>query len=192
VDAGVYRVLTGGLIFASCEARGPIDSPVAVTVGPKHPLFLGGVYEPLRAGRWIAGPALALREVSWSRSAQTRDSPGARPAATSARSSAWPTTRRPASSREQGGVSLRLASLRALLRQLSREESHAPSFARIGRLSGRRELVRHSDAAGVRACRAKRGSPPRRRHARRRSRAGLLRPLRRDGARAAAPRLNQS
>ncbi len=49
--------------------------------------------------------------------------------------------RRPASSREQGGVSLRLASLRALLRQLSREESHAPSFARHG---GRRRRPRPS------------------------------------------------
>ena len=43
--------------------------------------------------------------------------------------------RRPARSRQQGGVSLRLASLRALLRQLSREESHAPSFARNPRQS---------------------------------------------------------
>ena len=35
--------------------------------------------------------------------------------------------RRPANSREQGGVSLRLAALRALLRQLSREESRTAS-----------------------------------------------------------------
>ena len=47
--------------LASCEARGLVDPPVVVTVGPKHPLFLGGVYEPPRAARRIAGPAFARR-----------------------------------------------------------------------------------------------------------------------------------
>ena len=40
--------------------------------------------------------------------------------------------RRPAISREQGRVNARLASMRALLCRLSREEGRAPSFARIG------------------------------------------------------------
>lgn len=42
------------------------------------PAFLGGVYEPPRAARRIAGPAFARREVSWPRSAETRVSPDPR------------------------------------------------------------------------------------------------------------------
>jgi hypothetical protein len=36
--------------LARCEARRLVDTPVLVTVGPKHPLFFGGVYEPPRVG----------------------------------------------------------------------------------------------------------------------------------------------
>lgn len=61
----------GAFLFASCEPRGVIDTPVVATVGPKHPVFFGGVYEPPRAERRIAGPAFARREVSWPRSAET-------------------------------------------------------------------------------------------------------------------------
>jgi hypothetical protein len=46
------------LLLASCEARGLIDTPVVATVGPKHPLFFGGVYEPPRAGATDRGPRL--------------------------------------------------------------------------------------------------------------------------------------
>ena len=53
------------LVFASCETAGVVDPPVVVTVGPKHPLSFGGVYEQPRAARWSpTGPAFARREVS--------------------------------------------------------------------------------------------------------------------------------
>jgi hypothetical protein len=50
-----------------------------------------------------------------------------------------------------------------MLRRASRRRRRLPCSSRIGRLSGRRELVRQSDAAGGRACRALQGS---RHHAR--------------------------
>jgi hypothetical protein len=37
--------------IATCEARGVGDSPVVVTVGPKHPLSVGGVYPSSAANR---------------------------------------------------------------------------------------------------------------------------------------------
>ena len=75
MKASASRSEASALRFASSEARGFVDPPVVVTAGPKHPLFFGGVYEPPRAARWIAGPAFARREVSWPRSAETRVSP---------------------------------------------------------------------------------------------------------------------
>ncbi len=82
------------LLFASSETRRVVDPPVVVTTGSKHPLSFGGMYEQPRTARRIAGPAFARREVSWPRSAETRVSPAARPAATSARASSWPTAPR--------------------------------------------------------------------------------------------------
>ena len=74
---GLAQPMSAHPSFASSEARGFVDPPVVVTAGPKHPLFFGGVYEPSRAARWIAGPAFARREVSWPRPAETRVSPRA-------------------------------------------------------------------------------------------------------------------
>jgi hypothetical protein len=59
------------LLIASSEARGVADRPVVRTVGPKHPLSFGGVYEQRRAAREVRSPAFARREVSRRRSAET-------------------------------------------------------------------------------------------------------------------------
>ena len=44
--------------------RGVLDPSLVVSVGPKDPLSLRGVYEPPRAARRIHGPAFARREGS--------------------------------------------------------------------------------------------------------------------------------
>ena len=88
--AGVRRGLQQRRASRQLRDRRGVAPPVVVTVGPKHPLTFGGVYEQPRAARWIHGPAFARREVSWPTSAETWDSPAARPAARSAGQSPQP------------------------------------------------------------------------------------------------------
>ena len=53
------------------DRRG-VAPPVVVTVGPKHPLWFGGVYEQPRAARWIHGPAFARPRVRPGRRLRSR------------------------------------------------------------------------------------------------------------------------
>jgi hypothetical protein len=99
--------------------------------------------------RPVRGPAFISRQVHGEirprpGSRRGRGPPRGRPARRRGRR-----RRRPANSGEQGGVSLKLAALRALLRQLRREESHAPSFARTARQTGRGRRRRAFGTEGV-------------------------------------------
>jgi hypothetical protein len=109
------------LLFASCEARGVVNPWVMVTAGPKHPLFLGGVYARLLATAPIDRPAFMRREVSRPRSAKTRDSPAASPTRRRSvrRRGGWP--RRPAISR-----------MRGTSHPTQRDRSRDPRFPRAG------------------------------------------------------------
>jgi hypothetical protein len=104
-------------------------------------------------------------------------SPAACSAAMSARSSLWPTTPKTCNSREQGGVSVRFASLRALHCRHTREPAWAPWVARISGLGP--DWCRHrcQEQRLRRPIRAFRGSRRRGRDARRRPRAGRSRPM---------------
>ena len=55
-EQGSTRRRVSALLLATSEARGLVDPPLVVTVGPKHPLFFGGVYEPRVPARGIAAP----------------------------------------------------------------------------------------------------------------------------------------
>ena len=115
----------------------------------------GSYSTPHQKSRELSRAGLMPKEIAGPARRQERGPPRRRPARRRGRR-----RRRPANSREQGGVSLTLASLRALLRQLSREEGHAPSFARKARStpasaprqnSGRPVLARSLEVASIRA-----------------------------------------
>ena len=80
------------LLVANLAHRRVVEPWVDRTVGPEDSLSVGGVYEQRHAARRIHCPAFNRREVSRLRSDAPCMSAGARPAATSARSSSWPTT----------------------------------------------------------------------------------------------------
>ena len=62
----------------SSQPRAVAGTLVGVTASPKDPLFIGGVYEQLRAARAVRDPGFVQRDVSRQGSAETRVSPQAR------------------------------------------------------------------------------------------------------------------
>ena len=154
-----WRLTTSVSHLARCEAHGLVDPRVVVKVGPRHPLSFGSVYEPARVARRIACPALARREVSWRRSAETQIRRLAQPTASPGSPGVRATGPRPCLAAVAGVVDVLagdpirrdLQAHRATARVRSSHPHRRPSRFR----SGEREKARHQPAgAGSRLLRS--------------------------------------
>ena len=110
---------------------------------PRALLLGDGGYAQTYAAGSIGGPAFMSRQVSRPNPAGPWFSPPARLARWSLCSSSRPTAPKTCKSPKQGRVSLRLASLRALLRAHTREDADVigrPELPRFGQERGRRDV----------------------------------------------------